>query len=215
MQENNTPTLILIVSAVIALSAGVWFGFDSSRPVAPPQIQGVILPVAKTVNEFNLTDHKNNSFTLKNLENKWSLLFVGYTQCPDICPMVLNTLKQTHKLMKEQQIIPPQTVFISIDPERDTPDTLAKYINYFNKDFIAVTGESNELKKVASNLSVYFKKAAGSSGDVEADDYLMDHSSSIVLINPKGELQSFLTAPHIPAQIVDSVQRSQIYYKEN
>ena len=212
MQENNTSTLLLIVSAVIALSAGVWVGFDSGKPAPAPKIQGVILPSAKTVVEFNLIDHKNNSFTLNNLKDKWSLLFVGYTQCPDVCPMALNILKQTHSLLKEKNIIPPQIVFISIDPERDTPEILAKYIRYFNEDFVGATGKVEELQKLASNLSVYYKKAAGSSGDIEADDYLMDHSSSFMLINPEGKLQAFLTAPHTPKQIIDSIYQTQIFY---
>ena len=214
MQENNSSTLLLIVSAVIALSAGVWFGFDSSKPAAIPKIQGIILPFAKTLNEFNLTDHKNNTFTLNDLKNKWSLLFIGYTHCPDVCPTTLNTVKQAHNLMKEQNITPPQMVFISIDPERDTAERLAEYVSYFNKDFIGVTGELKNLEALASNLSVFFKKSAGASGDINADDYLMDHSASLILVNPEGSVTSYLSAPHSPMNIIDSIVRSQEYYKQ-
>jgi protein SCO1 len=214
MQENNASTLLLIVSAVIALSAGVWFGFDSSKPVGAPQIQGIVLPSAKIINDFDLVDHKNNVFSLNNLKNKWSLLFVGYTHCPDVCPTTLNTVKQVGDLMKEQDLSPPQMVFISIDPQRDTPARLNEYVSYFDKDFVGVTGELKNLEALASNLSVFFKKAAGASGDINADDYLMDHSASLVLVNPDGTITSYLSAPHTPMKMIDSIVRSQEYYKK-
>ncbi len=213
MQENNSSTLLLIVSVVIALSAGAWFGFNSDKSTAVPEIQGIILPFSKTLNEFNLTDHKKNTFSLNNLKNKWSLLFIGYTHCPDVCPTTLNTVKQAYDLMNKQNLTPPQMVFISIDPERDTPERLAEYVSYFNKDFVGVTGELKQLKLLTSNLSVFFKKAVGSSGDIKADDYLMDHSASLVLVNPDGNITSYLSAPHTAKNIVDSIIKSQEYYK--
>jgi protein SCO1/2 len=201
MQENNTSTLLIIVSAVIALSIGVWFGFDSRKNEPVAEIQGFILPVSKTINEFNLTDNKNNSFNLQNLKNNWSLLFFGYTHCPDVCPTTLNTLKQVHNLMKQENIVAPQMVFISVDPERDRPEILTEYVSYFNKDFVGVTGEISELEKLASNLGVYFKKAAGSSGDVNEDDYLIDHTASFILTNPEGKVAAFIRPPHQPESI--------------
>jgi len=214
MQENNSSTLLLIVSAVIALSAGVWFGFDYNKPVVTPKIQGVILPSGKIINEFKLKDHKNNFFTNKSLKNNWSLLFMGYTHCPDVCPATLNIVKQVHELMNEQGQISPQMVFISIDPERDTPERLAEYVSYFNKDFVGVTGELRQLEVFASNLSIFFKKAAGSSGDINSDDYLMDHSASLVLVSPDGNVTSYLSAPHTPKKIIESITQSQEYYKQ-
>lgn len=215
MQKNNdSATLILIVSAVIALSAGVWFGFDSSKPVSVPGIQGMVLPSPKLVDNFELTDHQNKQFSRENLKNKWSLVFVGYTNCPDICPTTLNTVKQVHNLMLEQQLSPPQMVFISADPERDTPERLNEYVSYFNPEFIGATGKLDALTQLAKNLGVFFKKAAGSSGDINASDYLVDHSASLILTNPEGNISAYLSAPHTPMKIIDSIIRSQEYYKQ-
>lgn len=208
MQNNNNNALLLIISAVIALSAGVWFGFDynsgSQKPTA--EIQGVILPSAKIIEEFNLIDNKNRLFNLQSIKNKWSILFFGYTHCPDVCPTTLNTLVQVNKLMLQKNITPPQFVMISIDPERDTAEILDQYVAYFNEDFIAVGGELNEVQKLAANLGIYFKKATGASGDINADDYTMDHQTSFIVVNPEGKVAAYLMQPHDPKTVVKDFQ---------
>ncbi len=196
MQKNNANTLLLIASAVIALSAGVWFGLDNRQPVPVIEIQGVILPQARVIDEFTLIDNKKAPFTLQNLKNNWSLLFFGYTHCPDVCPTTLATLKRVQRLLQEQKVTPPQIVFVSIDPQRDTPEILDEYMAYFSDDFIGVTGELSELEKLTGSLGVYFRKAAGASGDINADDYAMDHTASFIVVNPEGKVAAFLTAPH-------------------
>ncbi len=207
MPENKNNTLVVIISAVIALSAGTWFGFDyievKQQPVA--QIQGAILPNAKTIKKFTLTDNKNHLFTQQNIKNKWSLLFFGYTHCPDVCPTTLNTLQQVDRLMTQKNLTTPQIILVSIDPQRDTPEILDQYVSYFNKAFIGITGELSEIQKLADNLGVYFKKAAGASGDINADDYAMDHTSSFIVVNPDGKVAAFLTQPHNAERIVEDL----------
>ena len=216
MNENKSLNPMLIVVASIALLAGLWLGFltDQKKTATPPEIYGTLLPVAKTLTTFHLLNQNNQAFTVQNLRDNWSLIFVGYTHCPDICPTTLTSLQQTMELMQTQAIAFPKVIFISVDPERDTPDVLAKYVSYFNKDFIGVTGSDTELKNITAQLAVYYRKAAGSSGDISNQDYLMDHSAALMLINPQGELQAFLTAPHIPAQISESIKRSMQYYDD-
>lgn len=214
MSENKSKKIILILAAGIALVAGAWLGSykEQHTTLKAEKIQGVILPQGKTIRPFQLTNHNEQVFTQENLKDHWSMLFVGYTQCPDICPAALSVLKQVHKLMSEQSLRAPQMIFISIDPERDSYASLSEYVRYFNEEFIGVTGELNQLKNIAQQLSVSFMKAPGSSGNIDNDDYLMDHGTSFMLINPQGKLQSFLTAPHDPVQIIDSIKHSQDYY---
>jgi len=215
MDKNKTKNTLFILAAVAAMISGIWFGSynQPQKETRPAKIQGVILPVAKTILPFNLTDHNEKQFTLENLKGHWSVLFLGYTQCPDICPAALNTLKQVHKLMTEQNLTPPQIVFISVDPERDTYTLLAEYVTYFNAKFMGVTGKQNQLKKLAQQLSVSFSKAPVLNKKTNKD-YLMNHSSAFMLINPEGKLQSFLTAPHTPMQIIKSIMSSQVFYNE-
>jgi len=217
MNQNTSNKIIFMIAAIAALTAGIWMGANTPSTNTghkAAEIQGVILPRAKTIQTFKLIDQNKQSFTLNNLKNKWSLIFVGYTHCPDVCPTALSTLKQVNQLMQTQKLQAPQVIFISVDPERDTPEILSEYVAYFNKEFIGLTGTLEELKKLTTQLSVSFAKAPGASGDVNQDDYLMDHSSSFMLINPQGKLQSFITAPHTTANIIYAIQNSQIYFQQ-
>ncbi|HEY9050620.1 MAG TPA: SCO family protein [Gammaproteobacteria bacterium] len=216
MKKSNLSSYLIGLVAIIAMAAGVWLGYQtqSDNHLQPPQIQGVILPKPKPLTNIQLLNHDNEAITENSLKGKWSIVFVGYTHCPDVCPTTLSVLTQMYSLMLEQDIAPPQVVFISIDPERDNPDLLKQYVKYFNPDFIGATGNNNQLTSVTQQLNVVYTKVAGTSGDVAASDYLMDHSSTLLLINPDGHLQSYLTAPHTPMKIIESILFSQEYFKE-
>ncbi len=211
---NKLTALLMIIVAVVSLAAGLWFGQDKGETaIKPAVIQGAIYPLAKNIQDFNLLDQNSHDISKQNFLNHWSLIFIGYTHCPDVCPTTLAVLNQVDEFMVQQNIMPPQMVFLSIDPERDTVDVMKPYINYFNKKFIALTGSINEIKKLTQQLNAVYRKAEGASGDINNDDYLMDHSSALMLINPDGNLQSILTAPHTPANIIDSIINSQMYYE--
>ena len=104
------------------------------------------------------------------------------------------------------QVTPPQTVLVSVDPERDTPEVLDSYINYFNRRFVGLSGDLAELEKLAGALGVYFKKAAGASGDIEADDYGMDHTSTMIVINPQANVAALLSPPHEAERIIEDLR---------
>jgi protein SCO1/2 len=208
MRSNSNNTFMVIVIAVIALSAGVWFGLDnySARNVPVTQIQGIILSEEKNIEDFNLIDNKNHTFMLENLKNKWSIMFFGYTHCPDVCPTTLSTLQQLSKMFTRENLAPPQIILVTVDPQRDTPEILDEYVSYFNKDFVGVTGEVSEIQKLASEMGIYFKKAAGASGDIDADDYAMDHTTSFIIINPEGKIAAYLKQPHEAARILEDLR---------
>ena len=214
MKSHHTFRPVFIIAASIALIAGVWLGIttESKKHVTPPQIAGTLLPTAKALTAFQLLDQNNQPFTEKNFIGNWSLVFMGYTHCPDVCPTTLATLQQTISLLHEQQGNIPQVIFISVDPARDTSEVLEKYVHYFNKEFIGLSGSEKELTNISKQTAVFYNKVAGASGDINNTDYLMEHSAAILLINPRAELQAFLTAPHTPGQIIESIQRSADYY---
>jgi protein SCO1/2 len=216
MNEKKSQQLRIIVIAGVALLAGFWLGFHTENQPheQPPEIYGTLLPTPKPLTTFHLTSQNNQPFTEKSLLGNWSLVFVGYTNCPDVCPTTLTALQQSVELMQTRSITVPKIIFISIDPERDTPEVLSKYIAYFNKDFMAATGSEAELTNIRTQLSAHSRKVAGASGDINEWDYLMEHTAALILINPRAELQAFLSAPHIPEQIVESVQRSVQYYQD-
>ena len=215
--------IILSISALIAAGAGIWMGQQSTDnsqiAIKPDAIQGAIYPAAKVIKDFSLVNQNAETITKASFINKWSLIFVGYTHCPDVCPTTMAVMNQVSEIMQQQSIQPPRIVFLSIDPERDTVELLKPYVTYFNKDFIGLTGSIEEVTKLSIQLNAVFRKSSGSpgssdsSGEISKTNYLMDHSSALMLINPEGNLQSILTAPHTPGNIIESIIKSQAYFK--
>ncbi len=197
MQErNNNLAILLILIFIFALSTAAWFGFKTGLVKSRNQIQGTVLSEAKTIDAFALIDNKQRPFTLQNLKDKWSILFFGYTHCPDVCPTTMDTLKQVHVLLSNHLAEPPQVVFVSVDYERDKPEKLDEYLSYFNDDFVGVTGSADGLEKFTGNLGIYFKKAAMSNGNTGIDDYQINHTTSIILVNPEAKIKAVFSAPH-------------------
>ncbi|MEX2327199.1 MAG: SCO family protein, partial [Pseudomonadales bacterium] len=152
----------------------------------------------RAISEFNLVNHHGNPVGLDNLKGQWSLLFFGFTFCPDICPTTMGVLgravnKMTHK---------PQVVMVSVDPERDTPEMLARYVPGFHPDFVGYTGAFDEVVQLATQLNIAFGKVPGPA----EGSYLVDHSASIVVVNPEGEYAGFIKAPHDQGDIVTIVE---------
>jgi protein SCO1/2 len=212
--KNN---FILLLTAIIAMSTGLWYAKHKQTDkvsLHPPKIQGAILPIAKTITPFALINHLGEAYTEKNLKNNWSLIFVGYTHCPDVCPTTLSLMTSVNEELKLQNLQPLNIIFLSIDPERDTPEVMKRYIEYFDAEFTGVTGELSAIKKLSNNLNAAFQKSPGLNGKINDEDYLMDHSSALLLINPDGNLQSIITAPQTLGNVIDSFLKSQVFYNE-
>ncbi|WP_299571368.1 SCO family protein [uncultured Shewanella sp.] len=152
--------------------------FDNPRPLAP----------------FTLHDQLGNEFGNQQLLGKWSLLFVGFTSCPDVCPTTLNKLNAAYaELQSVSADI--QVVFVSVDPDRDSQTKRLDYINFFNKDFKAVTAEHAQLFPFTRDLG--FAYAMVGDGAV----YQVDHSASYVLVSPKGEKFAVFKPKQQPGKI--------------
>ncbi len=142
----------------------------------------------KPAKEFCLTGFKDGRETkvcLSDLKGKVVLMFFGYTHCPDVCPTALQTLSKTMELLSEEERSRVQVVFVSVDPERDTPEIAQKYAEYFYPTFMGLTGTPEEIRKVAKDYMVYYEKVKGQS----EGGYLVDHTAFIYLITPDGTLK--------------------------
>jgi protein SCO1 len=195
MAGKGTLVFIVIVAA-LAGTALSWFLFNPMR-TANANIavkQATVLRELRPLPPFVLTDQHGKRFDNTRLQGKWTLLSFGYTNCPDICPTDLAMLAQVDDRLSKASSMPPYQIgFVSVDPARDTPDRLAQYVTYFDPTFLGVTGSEAALRTLTRPLGIIYAK-------VETKDsaigYVMDHSASIVLLDPKGRYRALFSPPH-------------------
>lgn len=199
---------LIIMAALLAMAAGFWLASELTAPDhGGIQFQGTVLKPPRQLAVPELTRHDGNPFTNEDLNGRWTLMFFGYTHCPDICPMTMNVLAEARKKAGGDF---PQVVFVTVDPERDDIGLVGEYVTYFDPGFVGVGGDDEMIKALALQASVVYMKTPGASGS--ETEYLVDHSSSVLLINPQGQLSAFLMAPHTPESINDSVDKVREYY---
>ena len=185
------------VAAIVVFMAVVVGGFvykiQQPRIMTPIEmkINGLyLLDTPRNFGESALTDHNGRTFTRKNLEGRWTLVFFGFTYCPDICPTTMSFLNQLMGQLQGTEAEDTQVVMVTVDPARDTVDQLAGYVPFFNPGFLGVTGEFLDIHRFATALNTPFRKVPG-----QGEDYLVDHGSNVILINPRGDYHGFFKAP--------------------
>lgn len=195
--------ILITLVALSAMAAGFWFADNRNTGVVlqQPQFQGRIVTPPRAISMPALTLDDGSVFDLEDLAGHWSLLFFGYTNCPDICPTTLNTLAQAKQSLKGEF---PDVVFISVDPQRDTVDILGDYVRYFDPAFRGVTGSPEMLQALSLQSSVVYMPVTVGQGEEET--YLVEHSSSILLLNPEGKLHAFIQAPHSASNILKAIE---------
>lgn len=151
---------------------------------------GTLLPEPRAIPEFTLDGADGQAFTKARFEGRWSLIFVGFTHCPDVCPNTLGILKSVRRQLDTQKK-DLQVVFVSVDPERDDVQTLARYVQYFDPAFLGATGPTAQLDKLGSALGFVYMKAPGKTPET----YNIDHSSALILVNPQARLAGYFTPP--------------------
>jgi protein SCO1 len=151
-----------------------------------------VLVPGRALADFSLIDTQGRSFGPANLRGHWSLMFFGYTSCPDFCPATLTTLAAVEKRLRAAKAVaPPQVIFVSVDAKRDTPAQLAKYVPNFDPDFIGLTAaDQPAIEALAKKWGVAVTIEPAADGD-----YTVDHSGAMFVINPAGNLVAILTGP--------------------
>lgn len=176
--------LIAIAGGAVLIAAGlVYFVKSGDSKNSDGPYYGIYY--GKEAPDFTLSDPEGNPVSISAFEGKDILLSFGYTSCPDICPTTLMQLNSVTQKLGDSESEDLQVVFVTIDPERDTPERLEEYIPYFNKSFIGLTGSPDEIKKAADAYSVFYEREKrGDSGGV----YFMNHTQTLFLIDQKGKL---------------------------
>lgn len=216
MTRSRTMNVWLTVGALALFMAAVIAGFvhriDQPRLMSESESRAnglYLLEVPRDIGEFKLVDHRGAVFDPERFKGRWTLVFFGFTHCPDICPTTLSDLARLTDLLQDSKVATTQVVMVTVDPARDTPDRLSEYVPYFDPEFLGVTGEFEQILVFAQRLNAPFRKVSASDGS-----YQMEHSANVALMNPMGDYHGFFRAPlDIPKMRV--TLRSQQYLWEH
>ncbi|NQV86313.1 MAG: SCO family protein [Woeseiaceae bacterium] len=187
-----------IIAVVLggALAAGIFAAASINRPAELKT--AFLVPSPAELPAFVLQDQSGGPVTADTFRGQWDLIFFGFTNCPDICPTTLQILANAKlQLQSLDASAVPRVVLISVDPERDTPEILGRYMDYFGAGNLGVTGTLEELLKLTTALGIYFAKAPTDDGN-----YGVDHSAAVLVINPDGQFSALFSAPHDVANFV-------------
>jgi protein SCO1/2 len=204
---NRTTAWILI--AALAAALGLWAGqrWLASRAPTGPHLQAVkLFDHPRELPAFSLSQSDGTQLVPGELKGHWTLVFLGFTHCPDVCP---TTLAQLSQAQKQWAALPdatrPRVLFVSVDPERDTPDRIGEYAHGFDRDTLAATTDIPALENFARSLSLVFMKVPAPAG-VPADQYSVDHSATLAVLDPQARMAGVIQPPLDPKAIATDLQ---------
>lgn len=189
------------------LAASHFLGRDAGNG-APAFQAATLLPQPRELAPFNLRQSDGTPLVPGELAGHWTLAFLGFTFCPDVCPMTLAQLAQAQKQWEAlPEATRPRVLFVSVDPERDSPARAGEYAHAFHPDTLAATGDVPALETFATSLGFVFMKVPGPNFAQNPDDYSVDHSANIALIDPQGRLAGLIRPPFDPQAIAADLSR--------
>jgi len=193
----------LIVVMTATLAAGLLVGrtppAGTSWGAAPPAVQAVMWPEPRPLAAVTLSTHRGNTFTNGDLEGRWSLMFFGYLECPDVCPTSLHAMKSMRELLAARNRSDDlQMLFVSVDPDHDQPTEMAQYLTWYDSGFVGLHGTQAEISRLADSMAVKFVEFVDDTGYRS-----IDHTSSVMIIDPQGRMVGALPPPLVPEQMVE------------
>lgn len=203
---NRTTYLILLVA--LATGAGLWTAeyVFNRRPASGPELQTVHrLSTPRELPGFSLQQSDRTQLVPGELRGHWTVVFLGFTYCPDVCPTTLAELAQAQKRWAAlPESTRPRVLFVSVDPERDTTEKLGEYAHGFHRDTLAATADIPSLEAFAKSLSLVFAKVP-LGNDAPADQYTIDHSATLVVLDPQGRMAGVIQPPLQPKAIAEDL----------
>jgi protein SCO1 len=185
MQLKSSWLLWAAVAVVAAL--GGFFVAERSANSVPQLTSGTWFPQPRPIQDFTLTDEAGQPFTAKELQGHPTLVFFGFTHCPDVCPTTLAKLAQIAKAAAVPNL---RVLLVSVDPARDKPEQLQQYVHAFDSKFKGVTGENAQIERMAREFGVAIARV-----DLAGGDYTMDHSAAVFLLDDQGRRVAVFTPP--------------------
>ena len=203
---NRTTAVILV--AALAVACGLWAAqhWMQRASHAQPQLQAVkLFDHPRELPSFSLQQSDQTPLVPGELKGHWTLVFLGFTHCPDVCP---TTLAQLARAQRKWASLPdstrPRVLFVSVDPERDSPDAIGEYAHAFHRDTLAATADIPALEAFARSLSMVFMKVPAAEG-APADQYSVDHSAALAVLDAQGRMAGVIQPPLDPAAIASDL----------
>jgi len=195
--------LLLVVASIFAFVVYRQMNLASEDVSPAPDLaeyNAYVYEEPRPLAEFSLTNEQGETTTREDLKGRWTFAFVGYTNCPDICPVAMTALRQMDGQLPAE-LPQPDYLLISADPEHDTPERLKDYTGFFGENFHGLTGDLETTRALAKSLSAVFQHR-------EVDGQLLvDHSGHFALLNPDAEVQALIQPPHKPQQLAKAFER--------
>ena len=195
MKRNFTWTIVSCL-AVMLIALSLYVNKMTTKVyLSNEQLKDLglyLIDPARNLGSFNLTDSNGKEFLPNNFEGKWNVLFFGFTFCPDICPITMSMLSRIEKEIDSQELDKIRIFLVTVDPDRDSPDQLKVYLENFSENFIGLTGGLDQIYNFATRVNAPFSPISNS----KDPHYTVDHTGSIVLIDPNGNYAGFFRAPH-------------------
>ena len=182
-------TSVGLISLFIALVVGMFWFAQGPKALPLEKLAGqgvVLLPMTRSIDDFSLVGPKGLAFTRENLLGQWSFLFFGYTSCPDICPITMSVLGQAERELGEAEKF--RGILISVDPHRDDPDTMQRYVKAFSPNFIGLTGKLAQIEHLANQVAIGF--------EASVDVNEVGHPPYVVIMDTDGNYEGFIKPTH-------------------
>ncbi|PAU81992.1 electron transporter SenC [Halovibrio salipaludis] len=214
MSQNRNIAITVIIlftvaAGVMALTIyNVWVGsqYGNAGSSEPPEVAEdnvYLYDEPRSIGDFSLVDEQGETVDESMLRGQWTLAFLGFTHCPDICPTTMATLSKAEKRISDRAT-EPQFLMISADPERDTPEALSRYVTFFGDDFRGLTGDIETLRSLASDLNATFTHSTDESGNP-----VVEHSAHLSIISPGGRLAGLIQKPFDADTVADTYEAIQ------
>jgi protein SCO1/2 len=179
---------LLTAAALAAIAAGVGAAALMNHGARVELRAGTALAEPRPLADFALVDHRGRGLSLRDFEDRWTLVFTGFTHCPDLCPTTLTLLAQVRSQLPQQSL---QVVFLSVDPERDGPARIADYLAHFGPGLVGATGTRAQVEAFTAQLGLAQVRNPGPDGA-----YTVDHSAALVLVDPEARVAGYFRPPH-------------------
>lgn len=205
--QHHKTTIYSVLLMIVAITVGIFY-FGLIKPqqrylnAREIKIDGIYLSKPQDISDFQLTDNHGNSFAKDSLKGHWTMMFFGFTNCGMVCPSTMAALNEMYKSL--QKDLPekklPQVVLVSVDPDRDTIPRINDYVNSFNSHFLGARGDILKTQALEKQMHIVAAKMQVEGQD--QDHYTINHTAEILVINPQGKLQAYMSYPHKPDQMV-------------